>query len=87
VQSIAGRIAVMQHGRIVEIGRDIFDAPTHPYTRLLLEARLSADPREVRARLGKPSHAEAEDGKSPKPADVPAGCHEDSAEANAAGRA
>jgi ABC-type oligopeptide transport system ATPase subunit len=87
VQSIAGRIAVMQHGRIVEIGRDIFDAPTHPYTRLLLEARLSADPREVRARLGKPSHTEAEDGKSPKPADVPAGCHEDSAEANAAGRA
>jgi ABC-type oligopeptide transport system ATPase subunit len=87
VQSIAGRIAVMQHGRIVEIGSDIFDAPTHPYTRLLLEARLSADPREVRARLGKPSHTEAEDGKSPKPADVPAGCHEDSAEANAAGRA
>jgi oligopeptide transport system ATP-binding protein len=51
VQSIAERIAVMQRGRIVEIGRDIFDAPTHPYTRLLLRARLSADPREVRARM------------------------------------
>lgn len=51
VQSIAERVAVMQHGRIVEIGQDIFNAPTHPYTRLLLEARLSADPREVRARL------------------------------------
>ena len=51
VQSIAQRIAVMQHGRIVEIGRDIFDAPAHPYTRLLLAARLSGVPSEVRARL------------------------------------
>ena len=57
VQSIAKRIAVMQHGRIVEIGRDIFDAPAHPYTRLLLEARLSANPREVRARLNNLSRA------------------------------
>ena len=57
VQSIAGRIAVMQRGRIVEIGRDIFDAPAHPYTRLLLRARLSTDPREVRARLSKLSTA------------------------------
>jgi ABC-type oligopeptide transport system ATPase subunit len=59
VQSIAGRIAVMQRGRIVEIGRDIFDAPAHPYTRLLLQARLSADPREVRGRLSKISRARA----------------------------
>lgn len=51
VQSIADRIAVMQRGRIVELGRDIFDAPAHPYTRLLLQARLSTNPREVRARL------------------------------------
>ena len=57
VQSIAERVAVMQRGRIVEIGRNIFDAPTHPYTRLLLRARLSADPREVRARLGNSSCA------------------------------
>ena len=52
MQLIAERIAVMQRGRIVEIGKDIFAAPTHPYTRLLLQARLSANPREVRARLG-----------------------------------
>jgi ABC-type oligopeptide transport system ATPase subunit len=51
VQSIADRIAVMQRGRIVEIGRDIFDAPAHPYTRLLLQARLSTNPREIRTRL------------------------------------
>jgi ABC-type oligopeptide transport system ATPase subunit len=51
VQSIADRIAVMQRGRIVEIGRDVFDAPAHPYTRQLLQARLSTNPREVRARL------------------------------------
>lgn len=51
MQSIADRIAVMQRGRIVEIGRDIFRAPAHPYTRLLLQARLSINPREVRARL------------------------------------
>ena len=57
VQSIAQRIAVMQHGRIVEIGRDIFDAPAHPYTRLLLAARLLGIPREVRARLGNLSRA------------------------------
>jgi ABC-type oligopeptide transport system ATPase subunit len=50
VQSIAQRIAVMQRGRIVEIGRDIFDAPAHPYTRQLLQARLSTDPRAVRSR-------------------------------------
>jgi ABC-type oligopeptide transport system ATPase subunit len=59
VQSIADRIAVMQHGRIVEIGRDIFDAPAHPYTRLLLQARLSTNPREIRARLANLSGAQA----------------------------
>jgi ABC-type oligopeptide transport system ATPase subunit len=59
VQSIADRIAVMHRGRIVEIGRDVFDAPKDPYTRLLLKARLSTDPREARARSRKSSCAEA----------------------------
>lgn len=49
VQSIADRIAVMYRGSIVEIGRDILTAPAHPYTHLLLEARLSFDPRQRRA--------------------------------------
>ncbi|MGN9809148.1 dipeptide ABC transporter ATP-binding protein [Micromonospora sp. BQ11] len=40
VRSVAHDIAVMRHGRIVEQGRaeDIYDRPTHEYTRLLLEA-------------------------------------------------
>jgi ABC-type oligopeptide transport system ATPase subunit len=67
VQSIAERVAVMHHGRIVEIGRNIFDSPAHPYTRLLLEARLSADPREVRGRLDNLSRA----GASNRPAGPP----------------
>ncbi|MEV1147599.1 ATP-binding cassette domain-containing protein, partial [Micromonospora sp. NPDC049799] len=40
VRSVAHDIAVMRHGRIVEQGRaeDIYDRPTHEYTRLLLAA-------------------------------------------------
>lgn len=40
VEEIADRVMVMQKGCLVEIGtRDaIFDSPTHPYTRTLLEA-------------------------------------------------
>ncbi len=40
VEEVADRVAVMQHGKLVEEGdRDrIFDAPRHDYTRALLEA-------------------------------------------------
>ena len=48
VEQVADRVIVMQHGRVVEDGtRDqVFDAPSHPYTRQLLQAapRLSALP-------------------------------------------
>jgi ABC-type oligopeptide transport system ATPase subunit len=67
VQSIAHRIAVMQRGRIVEIGQDIFDAPAHPYTQLLLQARLSTDPREVRTRLANLSAVQASSQTSEPP--------------------
>ncbi|MRH91239.1 dipeptide ABC transporter ATP-binding protein [Nocardia sp. SYP-A9097] len=40
VRQLCDRVAVTQHGRIVETGRaeDIFDNPQHPYTRQLLAA-------------------------------------------------
>ncbi|WP_457093001.1 oligopeptide/dipeptide ABC transporter ATP-binding protein [Microvirga sp. P5_D2] len=50
MESIADRTAVMYRGRIVEIGRTIYSAPVHPYTRLLLDARLIPDPRRSRIR-------------------------------------
>jgi len=50
MQSIADRTAVMYRGRIVEMGTDVYDRPVHDYTRLLLDARLSVDPRQGRVR-------------------------------------
>ncbi|GAU85539.1 oligopeptide/dipeptide ABC transporter ATP-binding protein [Bosea sp. BIWAKO-01] len=50
MESIADRTAVMYRGRIVEIGRSIYERPFHPYTKLLLDARLSLDPRRGRIR-------------------------------------
>jgi len=54
VAHLADRIAVMQAGRIVEVGRtaELLTAPRHPYTRALLDAVLPPDPARARARLG-----------------------------------
>ena len=45
VEQVADRVAVMENGRIVEVGSrdDIFDRPQHPYTRRLLEAAMLLD--------------------------------------------
>ena len=51
MEAIADRVAVMHQGRIVEIGREVFAKPQHDYTKLLLAARLPADPRRARAQL------------------------------------
>jgi ABC-type oligopeptide transport system ATPase subunit len=46
VRGFCDRVAVMRKGRIVEVARttDIFAAPQHPYTRILLSAVPSPDP-------------------------------------------
>ena len=45
--AVADRVAVMQHGRIVEVGEtaSMFRSPRHEYTQALLDAHPHADPR------------------------------------------
>jgi peptide/nickel transport system ATP-binding protein len=54
VAHLADRIAVMRAGRIVECGPTarLLQAPSHAYTRALLDAVLPPDPVRARARLG-----------------------------------
>lgn len=46
VADICDRVAVMQHGEVVETktSRELFAAPEHPYTRMLLDAVLDSAP-------------------------------------------
>ena len=68
VRQMATRVAVMHLGRFVEIApaEQIFAAPRHPYTRMLLDVvpDISMRARE-RAPLG---------GEAPNPLDPPSGC-------------
>ncbi|TKT78355.1 ABC transporter ATP-binding protein [Aquamicrobium sp. LC103] len=56
VAEIADRVAVMQQGRLVEIGtrEEVLHAPKADYTRRLLAAVPTLDPRISRTDLGKP---------------------------------
>lgn len=56
VAEIADRVAVMQHGRLVEIGAapQVLDAPRHPYTRALIAAVPSLVPRNARPATDEP---------------------------------
>ena len=68
VRHMASRIGVMYLGRLVEVGptRDLFRAPRHPYTRMLLDAVPDLD---LTGRPRKPV-----EGEIPNPIEPPKGC-------------
>ena len=68
VRHMANRIGVMYLGRLVEVAaaKDLFRAPRHPYTRMLLDAVPDLDPS---GRARKPI-----EGEVPNPIDPPPGC-------------
>jgi oligopeptide transport system ATP-binding protein len=69
VRRIADRVAVMYLGRIVELAEtdQIFESPQHPYTKALLSAVPSMDPKGRRERI-------ILAGETPNPSDLPVGC-------------
>jgi peptide/nickel transport system ATP-binding protein len=70
VEFLAHNMAVMYLGRIVERGtvEEVLDHPKHPYTRALLSAVPSIDPKTKREVIRL-------QGDLPSPANPPAGCH------------
>jgi peptide/nickel transport system ATP-binding protein len=68
VRHMANRIGVMYLGRLVEVApaRELFRAPKHPYTRMLLDAVPDLD---LTGRQRKPV-----EGEVPNPVDPPPGC-------------
>jgi peptide/nickel transport system ATP-binding protein len=68
VESVSDRVAVMYFGRIVEFGnaRQLFAAPRHPYTKLLLESAPVPGKRRVKG--------EDEPSELPDPFAPPPGC-------------
>jgi oligopeptide/dipeptide ABC transporter ATP-binding protein len=74
VDYVCHRVAVMYLGQIVEIGskEQVFEAPSHPYTRALLAAHLFPDLRTRRVdRKDRPTLR----GEIPSPIDLPKGCY------------
>ncbi|MGQ4271124.1 ATP-binding cassette domain-containing protein [Nocardiopsis changdeensis] len=69
VHHLCGRVAVMNSGRVVELGdrEQVYTAPTHPYTRSLLDAVPVPDPAVERARAAArrpvPAHRDPEENR------------------------
>lgn len=61
VKRIANRVAVMKEGKLVETGdcQEVFTSPTHPYTKMLIEADPSGSP--VSAPESNPTLVHAQD--------------------------
>ena len=72
MSNIASRVAVMYLGRICEMSDvdDLFDAPVHPYTRMLLSAIPVVSEAEEKL---KPEKMLCE-GEIPDPSQIPIGC-------------
>jgi oligopeptide/dipeptide ABC transporter ATP-binding protein len=69
VQHISDRVGVMYLGKLVELAstEELFNNPSHPYTRFLLSAIPKPDPRQHRQRL-------ILTGDVPSPINPPSGC-------------
>jgi peptide/nickel transport system ATP-binding protein len=67
--SIADRIAVMYAGRVCELGSasDVLERPMHPYTRALLDARVSVE-------IARSAPIRGIEGSPPDPTSPPPGC-------------
>jgi peptide/nickel transport system ATP-binding protein len=67
--SIADRIAVMYAGRLCELGSaaDVLERPMHPYTRALLDARVSVE-------IARSAPIRGIEGSPPDPTSPPPGC-------------
>ncbi len=69
VHHLADRVAVMYLGRLVEVAprADLYDTPSHPYTRALIEAI-------PRVGQGRRSRGRSIQGDLPSPLNPPSGC-------------
>lgn len=71
VKQVSDRVAVMYLGQLVEIGpsEDLYSAPLHPYTRVLLDSIPGLDPE-----TGVAHRPVAQQGETPSPLNPPSGC-------------